>query len=81
MKDYNIELSLEQIEKILKSKFKETVKESVEDACLQALEEEKENGIKRKEIIIQELKTQIYLRPGNNISTDEMRMIMHIRMR
>ena len=81
LEEFKIKHSFEEIALMTKKKFKGIVKEACRSACFNSLLNEKEKLSKGKEIIYNELKTQSYLLPGNNLSTESARWIFTLRSR
>ena len=81
LKDLNINLSLEDISMLPKSKFKSIVKTACKESCFNKLLEEKQKLSKGKEISYTKFETQKYLSSGNGLSLDTMRKIFHTRCR
>ena len=79
--DCKINLTYDQIKTLTKKKFKEIEKEAVRKASLQNLLNEKRMLSKGNDLKYEELKTQSYLLPGNNLSINDMRRILQIRIR
>ena len=81
LKELKINLSFEEIASYSKKKFKVIVRNACKQACYMSLISDKNKLSKGKEIEYSELKTQNYLQPGSNVSTESVRWIFAIRSR
>ena len=81
LNDCHISLSSDEIRNLPKNKFKEFVKEKVEEAAFTELVKEKYKTSKGNLLKYDELKTQNYLLPGGNLNYMDMKRILQMRIR
>ena len=79
--DFKIDLSFKDIMSYSKVKFKMIVKQACDSAFFVKLLDEKSQVSKGKEIIYNNFQIQSYLRPGSNLSTDDLCGILKCRIR
>ena len=81
LKEFNIELSFEEIMNFSKVKFKQLVRNSCEKACFLYLKDQRSKISKGKEISYELFQIQSYLIPGSNFSSDDICNILKCRIR
>ena len=79
--ELEITMTYDEIKNVPKNKFKELVKEKTKKASFEKLLKDRGKLHKGREIEYEELETQGYLRPGNQLNIHEMRKILQIRIR
>ena len=81
LKDFQIDLSLDDIQNYSKVKFKTIVKKACDSVFFSKLLEEKCKLSKGKEIVYVDFEVQPYLRSGSNLSPDDSCKILKCRIR
>ena len=79
LEDLEINLSLNEIQNLSKSAFKNIVKEKSRQKAFQYLTEIKNSHSKSKELVYHELSLQDYLKPGNELSIQDKKFIFAAR--
>ena len=81
LKEFNINLTFEEIGSMSKAKWKDLVKKKVKEASFKSLCKEKEKLSKGKECQYDRLEMQPYFKSGNNLSLNTKRQIFKARSR
>ena len=81
IRELNLNLNLEDIKKMSKSKFKKITKEACQRKGFEYLEKLKRGQNKIRKLNYKQNNMQKYLKPGNKLSIDEMKNIYLVRTR
>ena len=81
LNEFQINLSLDEIEKLSKYKFKKIVRNACLKTTFNYLLSEKEKLSKGKQIKYNSFKIQNYMKPGTGLSTQDIKLIYSIRTR
>ena len=81
LRDFDLSSDIEQIKHFSKNQIKDLVKKRSRETYFRLLLNDKSKLSKGQEIVYQSFEQQTYLKPSSNLTSDEMKKIMKIRIR